>query len=682
MLFNNELFNKTTGVFAAGLLAVTLAACNQPAATPPSDIDGDGIRDSLDNCFEKGTNGPGEDTANADQVDVDLDGIGDACDPDVNLDVDGDGVNEDVDNCPGIYNDTQADTDTDGVGDACDDNGDGDGVLDVNDNCPNDANADQANLDGDSQGDVCDADDDNDGIDDVSDSCPSTFPGPTEDYDADGCQDPDTDGDGVVDTIDNCPSVSNGSQANNEGGTSAGDACEDQDSDGVVDATDTCVTIANPTQEAGYCQDPDGDGIYNIDPAGDPIAGGDNCPNTSNADQADTGAGGTPANNGIGDACDSVTDTDGDGVGDTADNCPSDANADQADYDGDGTGNVCDPDDDGDTVANASDACDFESGTQEGVGPLTSDLDANGCEDADTDGDGYVDLADNCPSVSNPTQADNYGTSAGDACEDTDGDGTNDNTDNCPTTSNASQANNYGGAAGDACEDSDGDGYMDAVDACPTVNPTTDDGTGCEAVVVVPGDYERDVKDAWNHWFREISCYNTSNGGNPDACVSPDGTDTYSFNCPGGGTFGWVIEAAGTTGGTSTMTLNSCDFTIPNDGSAAATRSGSWAGTHLVVTGVISGTSDTNGTVDNVSQGPNHMQLTGDYTATVYDIRDVNSKVPTVDGNQDNFHIGVTCTETGCYGTNECRFDATSVGGDGSPYEVTYSDTCILGVAR
>jgi hypothetical protein len=36
------------------------------------------------------------------------------------------------------------------------------------------------------------------------------------------------------------------------------------------------------------------------------------------------------------------TDTDGDGVIDTADNCPIDANADQLDTDGDEIGDVCD----------------------------------------------------------------------------------------------------------------------------------------------------------------------------------------------------------------------------------------------------------------------------------------------------------------------------------------------------
>lgn len=51
------------------------------------------------------------------------DGVGDAC-----IDVDNDGILYDVDNCPTISNPTQLDRDDDGIGNACDIDLDGDGV--------------------------------------------------------------------------------------------------------------------------------------------------------------------------------------------------------------------------------------------------------------------------------------------------------------------------------------------------------------------------------------------------------------------------------------------------------------------------------------------------------------------------------------------------------------------------
>ena len=50
------------------------------------------------------------------QGDYDQDGIGDACDEDI----DGDGRPNDRDNCPYVYNIQQNDRDLDGVGDMCD----------------------------------------------------------------------------------------------------------------------------------------------------------------------------------------------------------------------------------------------------------------------------------------------------------------------------------------------------------------------------------------------------------------------------------------------------------------------------------------------------------------------------------------------------------------------------------
>jgi Ca2+-binding RTX toxin-like protein len=71
------------------------------------DTDGDGVADGVDNCPS---------VANADQADVNNDGIGDAC---LMPDIDSDGVEDAADNCPEAVNPDQADANADGVGDAC-----------------------------------------------------------------------------------------------------------------------------------------------------------------------------------------------------------------------------------------------------------------------------------------------------------------------------------------------------------------------------------------------------------------------------------------------------------------------------------------------------------------------------------------------------------------------------------
>jgi hypothetical protein len=70
-------------------------------------------------------------------------------------DADGDGVANTADNCPNVANADQADLDGDGLGDACDPDDDGDSIADTTDNCPMLANPSQADEDGDGMGDAC-----------------------------------------------------------------------------------------------------------------------------------------------------------------------------------------------------------------------------------------------------------------------------------------------------------------------------------------------------------------------------------------------------------------------------------------------------------------------------------------------------------------------------------------------
>ncbi|MEZ4433122.1 MAG: thrombospondin type 3 repeat-containing protein [bacterium] len=185
---------------------------------PVRDTDGDGVDDDVDNCV---------DDPNADQADLDGDGIGDVCDPDA----DGDDVADDVDNCLRLQNPEQFDLDRDGEGDACDDDIDGDGLdeaaemargtdpriadtdvdgfRDGDDTCPLRADRVGLDSDGDGYGDACDEDDDGDGVRDWRDNCPGTANPDQAEATCAG----DLDGDGIADAADNCPYVKNPDQA-------------------------------------------------------------------------------------------------------------------------------------------------------------------------------------------------------------------------------------------------------------------------------------------------------------------------------------------------------------------------------------------------------------------------------------------------------------------------------------
>ena len=93
----------------------------------------------------------------------------------------------------------------------------------------------------------------------------------------------------------------------------------------------------------------------------------------------------------------------------------------------------------------------------------------------DTDGDGIVDTADNCPAIINPDQADNDLDGTGDPCDDDDdNDLVPDLADNCIFTDNPGQEDTDGDGTGDACDnDIDGDSVSNGSDNCP-VDPNVD----------------------------------------------------------------------------------------------------------------------------------------------------------------------------------------------------------------
>ena len=460
---------------------------------PYPDADGDGARDSLDNCPS---------ISNPGQENHDGDSMGDVCDPDD----DNDGILSDLsdaDDCPFGEIGWTSTSETDHDGDGCKDDSsedlddDNDGVSDGIDDCSKGELgwiSDSSSTDYDSDG--CrdateDFDDDDDFICDGSTAVPGCLVGwpqfdrcPTSplsftstssnDADRDGCEDSgedtDDDDDGFSDSEDGCPNmVGTATSGENKG-------CPDGDGDSWADTEDDYSTDATQWRDSdgdGYGDNIDGtdgdwcplqEGYSTIDRLGCLDFDEDGYSNPSTVWTTDDGADAFPGDDS------QWNDSDLDGYGDNpapanmADICPTDYGTSTDDRLG-----CFDTDDDG----WSDEGDDFEydptqwldsddDGYGDNVAPATtpddcvniwgnSTLDRLGC--VDSDGDGWSDEGDAYPNhklLWTDVDGDNY----------SDQTGTN-LSDDCPEIAGTSTKERLG------CVDTDGDGWSDAADYYP-----------------------------------------------------------------------------------------------------------------------------------------------------------------------------------------------------------------------
>ena len=207
---------------------------------------------------------------------------------------------------------------------------------------------------------------------------------------------------------------------------------------------------------------------------------------------------------------DPYVDGDGDGVGDIIDNCPFIPNSAQANHDDDLNGDLCDDDDDNDSILDLLDDCAL--GNLTWISSTATDHDADGCadltEDVDDDNDGLNDVADYCQLGDLNWTSSSFSDYDFDGCRDVGEDYDDDNDricdaavsegvwtcalssaeiDLCPKSPLSFFSTISNDKDRDGCEDvsedldDDNDGFSDIEDNCPLVAGTSDSGTltGC-----------------------------------------------------------------------------------------------------------------------------------------------------------------------------------------------------------
>lgn len=200
---------------------------------------------------------------------------------------------------------------------------------------------------------------------------------------------------------------------------------------------------------------------------------------------------------------------------------------------------------DGDGIIDVEDNCPNDANADQ----ADNDADEVGdiC-DTNDDSDDILDAGDNCPTVVNPDQTDTDSDGLGDLCDvcandadnDGDGDGTCGDVDNCPLVANDGQSDIDLDGDGDACEnDDDNDAFTDDVDNCLLVsNPDQTDTDGDGVGDVCEGDDDGDEivdEDDNCRIIPNADQADLDGDGIGDACDSDDdgdGINDGSDNCP------------------------------------------------------------------------------------------------------------------------------------------------------